>query len=220
MKDNYSRIKQVPIFSDLDEDALRLVSSKSRTLKFRKNTILMNEGETGESLYLINSGKVKIFISDENGDEMTLFIEGPGSYIGEISLLDNAPRTASAMTLEPTDVILISKQAFFELISENPEIAFSIINGLTKKMRRATENIRSLALKNVYQRLVLKLLELADDEDGLKTISTRYTNLEFGKMIGASREMVGKVLTELTRGEYVEQRDGKMLLLKDFPHDW
>lgn len=220
MKDNYSKIKQIPIFSDLDEVALHLVSSKSRTLKFRKNTILMNEGETGESLYLINSGKVKIFISDENGDEMTLFIEGPGSYIGEISLLDNAPRTASAITLEPTEVILISKQAFFELILENPAIAFSIISGLTKKMRRATENIRSLALKNVYQRLVLKLLELADDENGIKTISTRYTNLELGKMIGASREMVGKVLTELTRGEYVEQRDGKMFLLKDFPHDW
>lgn len=220
MKDIFTQLKQVPIFSDLDEGALRLVSSKSRILKFRKNTILMNEGETGESLYLISSGKVKIFISDENGDEMTLFIEGPGSYIGEISLLDHAPRTASAMTLEPTEVILISKQAFFELISEKPEIAFSIISGLTKKMRRATENIRSLALKNVYQRLVLKLLELADDENGINTISTRYTNLELGKMIGASREMVGKVLAELTRGEYIEQRDGKMFLLKDFPHDW
>jgi len=214
-------LKQVPIFSELNEEALRLVLKKSRTLKFRKGSILMSEGETGESLYLINSGKVKIFLSDEHGNEITLFIEGPGSYIGEISLLDNAPRTASAVTLEKTDVLSISKKDFLDLITENPEIAFSIINALTQKMRRATDTIGALALKNVYQRLALKLLELAEEqESGTKVIATRYSHVELGKMIGASREMIGKVMAELTRGKYIEQRDKELHLLKDFPHDW
>jgi len=220
MENELSFLKKVPIFSDLTESALQLILSKSRTLKFRKGAVLMSEGETGESLYLIHSGQVKIFVSEEDGNEMTLFIEGPGSYIGEISLLDGAPRTASAITLEKTEVISISKNAFIEVITENPDIAFNIISALTQKLRRATESIRSLALKNVYQRLVLKLLELAEEEDGYKVISRRYSHLELGKMIGASREMVGKVMAELTRGEYVEQRDKKLVLLKDFPHDW
>lgn len=220
MKNKNHLLKQASIFSDLSEEELSIVATKSRTMKFHKNTILMNEGETGESLYLINKGKVKIFVSDEEGDEITLFIEGPGSYIGEISLLDGSPRTASAMTLESCEVISISKASFVELISDNPDIAFSIISGLTKKMRRATESIRSLALRNVYQRLVLKLLELAEDEDDYKIITTRYTNLELAKMIGASREMVGKVLAELVRGGYIEQRDNQLVLLKEFPHDW
>lgn len=220
MENELSLLSQVPFFSELDENALQLVLSKSRTLKFKKGVIVMSEGETGESLYLINSGRIKIFVSDEEGNEMTLFIEGPGSYIGEISLLDDAPRTASAVTIEKTEVISISKKAFIELITENPDIAFNIINALTQKLRRATDSIRSLALKNVYQRLVLKLLELADDENGRKVIASRYSHLELGKMIGASREMVGKVMAELTRGEYIEQRDKQLYLLKDFPHDW
>jgi len=220
MEDNLSFLKVVPIFSDINENALQLILAKSRSLNFRKGSILMTEGETGESLYLILSGKVKIFVSDENGSELTLFIEGPGSYIGEISLLDDAPRTASAITLEKTEVISISKSAFIEVITQNPEIAFNIIKALTQKLRRTTESIRSLALKNVYQRLVLKLLELAEEEDGDKVIPKRFSHLELGRMIGASREMVGKVMAELIRGEYLEQRDKKLLLLKDFPHDW
>ncbi len=93
MENDLSLLKNVPIFSELNENALQLILAKSRSLKFRKGAILMSEGETGESLYIINSGKVKIFVSDENGNEITLFIEGSGSYIGEISLLDDCKRS-------------------------------------------------------------------------------------------------------------------------------
>ena len=220
METNLSFLQQIPIFEALDESALQRILDKSRILTFRKGTQLMTEGESGESLYLILSGRVKIFVSDEDGNEMTLFIETAGSYIGEISLLDGAPRTASAITLENTEIVCLSKSAFNEVIAENPEIAFSFIRALTNKLRRSTEVIRSLALRNVYQRLVLKLLELAEDEDGAKVIGTKYSHAELGKMIGASREMVGKVMTELIRGEYIEERGKRLVLLRDFPHDW
>lgn len=220
MENDLSLLKDIPIFSELNESALQHILGKSRTLKFRKNTVVMNEGETGEALYIIHSGRIKIFVSNENGNELTLFIEGPGSYIGEISLLDGSPRTASAVTLENTEVISISKTDFFDVIRENPEIAFNIINALTQKLRRTTDSIRSLALNNVYQRLVYKLTELSIEENGEKYIPEKYSHLELSKMIGASREMVGKVMAELIRGEYIEQRDNNIFILKNFPHNW
>lgn len=220
MEKNLSFLQRVPIFNELSEVALQRLLDQSRVIKFHQGVQLMTEGETGECLYLIVSGRVKIYISDEDGNEMTLYIETPGSYIGDISLLDGAPRTASAITMEKTEVICLSKSTFNGVIAENPDIAFNIIAALTKKLRRSTEVIRSLALRNVYQRLVLKLLELAEFRDGEKVIGTKYSYVELGKMIGASREMVGKVMAELMRGEYIEERDKKLFLLKDFPHDW
>ena len=220
MNRELSFLQQVPMFSGLNNESLQLLLGRSRKLKFRKAAALLTEGETGESLYVIVKGKVKIFVSDENGNEMTLFVEGPGSYIGEISLLDNEPRTASAVTLEACEIISISKASFKEVITENPDIAFEVINELTKKMRRATEVARSLALRNVYQRLTLKLLELSEERDGFKVITTKYSHVELGNMVGASREMVGKIMAELVRGEYVKVINKEFVLVKSFPQDW
>ena len=155
MADAQALLKQIPIFTDLDDDSLALIVSRGRKLTFRKGTILMSEGETGECMYVIQSGLVKIYVSDEDGNELILFVEGPGSYIGEISLLDDAPRTASAVTLEKTQVLVISKTAFIDCVTLNPEIAFKTIRAMTQRLRRATDTIRDLALKNVYQRLAL-----------------------------------------------------------------
>lgn len=220
MTQTESLIRQVDIFTDLDPKLLELLVTRSRMLNFRKNSILMTEGETGESMYIIESGSVKIFISDENGSELTLFVEGPGSYIGEISLLDDEPRTASAITLEDTRVLVISKAVFFECISLSPEIAFRIIHVLTQRLRKATDDIRNFALKNVYQRLALKLIELSVEKNGERCLPRKYSQQEFANMIGASREMVGKILTELDKGGYIGTSDDKLQLLKTLPHSW
>ena len=215
-----SILKSVPIFTDLDDASLELILSRARTLTYKKNTILMNEGESGECLYVIQSGLVKIYVSDEDGNEVILFVEGPGSYIGEISLLDDAPRTASAVTLEKTQVLLISKSVFIDCVKLNPEIAFSIIRAMTQRLRRATDSIRSLALKNVYQRLALKLIELSVVEGDDRFLPRKISQQELANMIGASREMVSKLLAELTKGEYIGIRDKKLHLLKTLPHNW
>ncbi|MEE9322898.1 MAG: Crp/Fnr family transcriptional regulator [Granulosicoccus sp.] len=220
MADNQALLKNVPIFTDLDEKSVEMVLSRARVQTYRKNTILMSEGDSGECMYVIQSGSVKIYVSDEDGNEVILFIEGPGSYLGEISLLDDAPRTASAVTLEKTQVLLISKQAFLECIELNPEMAFTIIRSMTQRLRRATDNIRSLALKNVYQRLALKLIELSVEENGERFVPRKVSQQELANMIGASREMVGKLLAELTKGEYIAAREHKIHLLKALPHNW
>ena len=133
MADQYAVLKNVPLFSELDAEALDLLLAHSRSPTFRKNTVLMSEGETGESMYVVRSGSIKIFVSDEDGHEIVLYIEGPGSYIGEISLLDDGPRTASAVTLEKTEVLEISKSGFLACINQNPEIAFLIIGSMTHR---------------------------------------------------------------------------------------
>ncbi|MBX2825750.1 MAG: Crp/Fnr family transcriptional regulator [Gammaproteobacteria bacterium] len=220
MNDSQNLLKNIPIFTDLDDEALALVLSKARSLTFRKNAVLMSEGETGECLYVIQSGSVKVFVSDEEGNELILFIEGPGSYLGEISLLDDQPRTASAVTLEKTQVLVIAKSAFMECIELNPEIAFRIIRAMTQRLRRSTDNIRGLALKNVYQRLALKLIELSVEENERRYLPRKYSHQELASMIGASREMVGKILAELTKGEYVQVQENRLHLKKALPHDW
>ncbi|MEE9336038.1 MAG: Crp/Fnr family transcriptional regulator [Granulosicoccaceae bacterium] len=220
MENTESLLKQVDLFAGLDDQSLALLMDQSRTLKFRKNTILMAEGDTGESLYIIKSGSIKIYVSDEQGGEMTLFIEGPGSYVGEISLLDGAPRTASAMALENTEVLMISKSLFYECIANNPDIAFGLIRIVSQRLRKATDDLRNLALKNVYQRLASKLIELSAEQDGVRVLTRKYSQDAFAKMIGASREMVGKILQELEKGGFIEFKDGKIHLLKTLPHDF
>lgn len=220
MQQAESLIRQVDLFTDLDESSLELLLERSRIMTFRKNTVLMTEGETGECMYIIESGTVRIFISDDQGGELTLFIEGPGSYIGEISLLDGEPRTASAVTLENTRVLIISKAVFFECVALKPDIAFRIIRAVTQRLRKATDDTRNLALKNVYQRLALKLIELSVEEDGKRCIKRKYSQQEYANMIGASREMVGKILGELDRGGYIAMQGNQVQLLKTLPHDW
>ena len=213
-------LRGVPYFAELAEEELEWLLEQARTLTLRKNTILMSEGETGESMYIVLSGTIRIFVSDREGHEIVLYLEGPGSYIGEISLLDDEPRTASAITLEKSEVLAISKTAFLACLERNPEVAFLIIRSLAQRLRRSTSAIRSLALDNVYQRLASKLRELSREEDGLRRMPRRFSNQELGEMIGASREMVGRIVNELARGGYIEQVDRRWCLLKELPDNW
>lgn len=220
MADQQNILKSLPIFTELDDQSLAMILARARKLTFRKNTLLMSEGEPGQSMYVILSGAVKVYVADENGAELTLFLEGPGSYLGEISLLDDSPRSASAITIEKTEVMAISKDVFLECIKQNPEISFQIVRSMTSRLRWATDMVRSLALKNVYQRLALKLIELSVEEDGQQVLPRKLSHQELASMIGSSREMVGKILAELSKGEYVGLKDQKICLLKTLPHDW
>ena len=212
--------KDVSPFSELDTVAIEKVSDKARRHTFKKNTVIMPEGEPGECLYIIETGSVKVFVGDEDGRELVLYQEGPGSCIGDIALLDDEPRSASVITLEKTVAWSLSKQDFLLCVEQNPAMSLSIIRSLTRRLRDATGGIRSLALDNVYRRLADKLIELAVETEGELALQKRYSHQDLGSMIGASREMVGKVITELVNGEYIELRDRKIHLLRNLPRNW
>ncbi len=213
-------LRDVLPFSSLDPAALDALSVKGRRHTFKKNTVIMPEGEPGEYLYVIATGSVKVFVGDEDGRELVLYREGRGACIGDISLLDNAPRSASVMTLEKTVAWSLSKQDFLTCIEQNPAMSLTIIRTLTRRLRDATGGIRSLALDNVYRRLADKLIELAIEQDGALFLQKRYSHQDLGNMIGASREMVGKVMSELVSGEYIELRDKRIFILRNLPRNW
>ncbi|ASJ70288.1 Crp/Fnr family transcriptional regulator [Granulosicoccus antarcticus] len=217
-------LRHVDLFQHLTEQQLEDLAAQTRELTFRKHAIMMTEGDAGESMYVIKSGSVKVYVSDDEGRELVLYQQGPGAAIGDISLLDDEPRSASVSTLEPSTALMIGKQAFLECLRASPEMAINIIRSLTQRLRDATEGSRSLALDNVYRRLADKLQELcvsSDEPDNDEAVTPRkYSHQELGNMIGASREMVGKVMAELVKGEYLEVRDGRIHLLRKLPRNW
>jgi len=214
-------LRLVPVFADLDDAALLQLSSTCKPHKYKKNTELIRQGEPGKSLYIIESGRVKIFVASEDGREITINEEGDGSCIGEIALLDDEPRSASVITLEETVAIPISKSAFQACVEDNPAIALAIIRTLTRRLRAATGGMKSLALDNVYRRLAAKINELATtDDNDITRLTQRYTHQDLGNMVGASREMVSKVMAELVKGGYIELQDKKIVIRRPLPHDW
>lgn len=214
-------LRNVDFFSHLSDEQLSVLAAQTREINFRKNAILMTEGEDGESMYVINSGSVKVYVSDDEGRELVLYQQGRGAVIGDIALLDDNPRSASVSTLEPSTALMIGKQAFLDCLRSSPEMGINIIRSLTQRLRDATEGSRSLALDNVYRRLADKLQELAETTGtSTPSLPKKFSYQELGNMIGASREMVGKVMAELVKGEYIEVIDGKIHLLKKLPRNW
>lgn len=152
--------------------------------------------------------------------DVTLNTQDVSDYFGEVSLLDDGPRSASVITMEDSQFAVLNKQAFIECISENPHISLKIMQGLTRRLRALSENIRSLALMDVYGRVVHLLLDLAIEHDGAHVFEDRLTQNDIAARIGASPKMVGRIMQDLKKGGYV-CKDGKHLVItKPLPAAW
>jgi CRP/FNR family cyclic AMP-dependent transcriptional regulator len=210
----------IPLFAGLSKGALTIISSHASTKSHPKNTVILSEGDKTDSLYVILSGRVKAYASDEDGKEIILSLQGPGEYFGEMALLDEGPRSASVMTLEPTRLAIISKQTFRECLANNPNISFDLIRQLVLRGRRLTDSVKSLGLNDVYARMVRKLLDFATERDGELVIEQRLTHQDIANMVGSSREMVSRIMKELSRGGYIAVADKKITIKKQLPTAW
>jgi CRP/FNR family cyclic AMP-dependent transcriptional regulator len=213
-------LEKISLFAGLSKVDLDAVSSLAVTRNFPKNALVMCEGDQSDSLYIVLSGKVKVFLSDEEGKEVTLNMQGEGEYFGELALLDEAPRSASVMTAEDTKLAIISKKSFDECMKNNPEIAMKVMRGLARRLRELTENVRSLALMDVYGRVARLLLELAEEEKGKKVISQKLTQRDIASMVGASREMVSRILRDLSVGGYITIEHKIITINERLPAAW
>ncbi len=213
-------LASIPLFGGFTEEELRTISTHANTKSYPKNTIIINEGDTTNSLYVILSGKVKVFLSDAQGKEVTINLQGPGEYFGELSLLDEAPRSASIMTMEPSQFAIISKPDFDACLTHNPAIALKLIRELTSRIRQLTENVKNLALLDVYGRVARTLLDMAEERDGKLVIDQRLTHQEIANMVGASREMVSRIMKDLTRGGYVSTEGKRITINEKLPPAW
>jgi CRP/FNR family cyclic AMP-dependent transcriptional regulator len=210
----------ISLFSGFSDGDMEAVSDLVVTRSFPKNTLVICEGDQSDSLYFILSGKVKVFLSDEEGKEVTLNMQTAGDYFGELAILDEAPRSASVMTVEETKLAILSKSAFDKCMEEHPAMALVIMRGLARRLRELTENVRSLALMDVYGRVARLLLEMAEESDDKMVIKQRLTQRDIASMVGASREMVSRILRDLSIGGYITVENKIITINERLPAAW
>lgn len=213
------KLQTIPLLKDLDQDALNELAEQVTTRHYKKHALVVNQGDTTDSLYIICEGSVRVFRDDERGREITLNILTQGEYFGEFALLSDEPRIAHVETLEPTTVITISKHAFMHCFGQRAEVAWRISRDLVNKIRATTIEISDLALLDVYGRVANMLLKNAAEHDGAMVVEG-LTHQEIANRISASREMVSRIMKDLRRGNYIRNEGRKIILEKVLPTRW
>ncbi|HEX4235044.1 MAG TPA: Crp/Fnr family transcriptional regulator [Caldimonas sp.] len=200
----------------LPPSLLTALAARGNSRSFRPQTILLNEGDAGGSLYIVLSGKLRAYASSPEGRDVVLSEHGPGEYVGELSL-DGTSRSASVKTVEPTTCCVVQAAQLPEFLAEHPEFALHLTQKLTRMVRRLTEQVKSLALQDVYGRMVRLLMELSDPVGDERVVREKLTQQDIADRVGSSREMVNRVMKDLTTGDYVALRDGRHVILKKLP---
>ena len=200
--------------------ALNALARRAVPRRYRKGVILIQEGEFGDTLYIVLSGRIKVFSLGPNDREITFGLYGSGEFVGEMSL-DGGPRAASVVTMEPTTCVVITRPTLLEHIAQYPEFAFELLAKVITRARMATRDARNMALMDSYGRLVALLDDLAvPQDDGTRRLVSRVTHAEIASRIGCSREMVSRLLKDLERGGYTATVGRSLHLLKPLPSRW
>ena len=207
-------LKTVPLFASLAEEQLRMLTTMVTRKSTPRSTTIMAGGDPTDSLYIVLSGRLKVMMSDSEGKEVILAILGPGEFFGEMGLIDDEPRSATVVTIEPCELLSIAKRDFKKYMAENFQMTEAVMRGLVRRLREADRKIGSLALLDVYGRVARLLLDMAENVDGEKIVTKRLPKQDIAKMIGASREMVSRVMKDLQTGGYIEMR-GSTIVLRD-----
>ena len=207
-------LRNVPLFAMLQENQLSVLTNVVSRRSFPRNTTIIADGDETDSLYVVISGRLKVMMSDDEGREVILSMLGPSEYFGEMGLIDDSTRSASVISLEPCELLVLSKRDFRKCLLENFEMAMTVMRGLVKRLREADRKIGSLALMDVYGRVARLLLEMSERIDGRQVVTRKVAKQDIAKMIGASREMVSRVMKDLQIGGYIEGR-GKAIYLRD-----
>lgn len=206
-------------FAHLDEASLRELAPRGVARTFPKHAVVLNEGDETDSLYILLSGRVKAFITSEDGREVVVNTIEAGDYFGEL-VLDGGPRAASVMTLEPCRLFVIPHGDVERLLAANPLFARDLIEKLIGKVRSLTTKVRDLALKDVYGRFVQFVEANAVERDGERVVPEPLTQHEIAARIGGSREMVSRIVRDLAAGGYISVDAKRIRILKKLPAHW
>jgi len=209
------------LFSGLGCDELQMIVRAAHKKVYPKNTIILSEGDTTDSLYMICSGKVKVSIVDEYGKEVILAILGAGEYFGEMTAMaDGAARSACVMTREVCELMVLQKEAFRKIVTSNPDIVFILLHKSMERLREANKKIESLALLDVYGRVARLFTTLATFHGNVQIIEEKLTHQDIASMVGSSREMVSRVLKELSSGGYISVTNKTITINGKLPYSW
>jgi len=213
-------LDRVDLFAGMSEAQVETLKERSRIRVFAPNTIVVSEGDEGSSLFVVQSGSLKAFLTDVGGREVTLSLLDPGDYFGELALLDESPRSASVMAVTRSELLQIPRSAFLALIDAHPACMQIVVHNLVGRIRQLTENVRDLALVDVFGRISRVFEKMAVEKEGLTIIDRRLTQQDLANMVGASREMVNRILRDLVSGGYVELEQQRIVLRKKLPSHW
>jgi CRP/FNR family cyclic AMP-dependent transcriptional regulator len=209
---NAAVLRTVPLFASFPDDQLRTLAMVVTRRSATRGSIIMAAGDPTESLYIILAGRLKVMMSDAEGKEVILSLLSAGEIFGEMGLIDDAPRSASVVAIEPCELLVITRRDFKKCMAESTEMAMAVMRGLVRRLREADRKIGSLALLDVYGRVARLLLDMAETVDGQKMVTKRLPKQDIAKMIGASREMVSRVMKDLQTGGYIEMRGSSIVL--------
>ena len=212
-EENKAFLRRVPLFSSLNEMQLDQLAAGSVRKSYPRGRTIVAEGEPSQSLYILLSGRAKVQRSDSEGKEVILAVIGPREFFGEMSLIDDSPRSASVITIESSDFMAINKDSFKAMLAQSPDIAMQIMRGLVRRLREADKKIETLALLDVYGRVARVLLDFSENVNGERVVKSKLPRQEIAKMIGASREMVSRVMKGLEIDGYiVPMPEGRLML--------
>jgi CRP/FNR family cyclic AMP-dependent transcriptional regulator len=209
-------LASVPLFEGLKPAELAPLAAKTVARSYPRNLIVVNEGDRADTLYFVLSGRVKVFVASDDGREIVLNTQGPGSYFGDM-MLDDGVRSASVMTLEPCKLGALSRDAFRDFLAHHPDTALALIKNLIRRTRSMNDRLRDLALLDVYGRVAKLLLSLAREVSGRLIVEERVTQQEIAERIGASREMVSRILKDLKAGGYIRLEGRRIVILRKPP---
>jgi len=198
---------------------VRELAALGRVRAYPRSTVFITEGDSSDTLFVILAGKVKAFVSDSEGHELILNTQGAGEYVGEMAL-DGKPRSASVVTLEPSTFSVVQREPLREAIRRNPDFALDMIAKVIERARESTENVKNLALLDVYGRVARLLLNMAVETEGKLRIPDKLTQQEIAERVGASRDMVSRIFRDLTIGGYITVENRYITINKKPPARW
>jgi CRP/FNR family cyclic AMP-dependent transcriptional regulator len=210
---------RLPSPDPLHDEVLREIAERGNAKQFPANVVLIHEGDSADTLFIVLSGRVKVYAANDDGKEVILTTLGPGEYVGEMAL-DGGARSASVMTLEPTRCVVVSGANLREFLAAHPDFALHLVRRLIGRVRRLTGSVKSLALDDVYHRVVGLLQSLAQPQGAHRVVGEKLTQQDIAERVGSSREMVSRIFKELVAGGYLRVDAGRITLLKTPPAAW
>lgn len=208
-------LRGLPLFAGLDQEELEKLGRVSGRRSAGRGEFIVRAGEATDSLFILLSGRAKVTNSDEDGREIILAILEPGEFFGEMGLIDGSPRSANVVAQEHCELLVMSRDDFQRCMQENFQVALKLMRILVQRLREADRKIESLALLDVYGRVARLLLEMSALQDGRRVVVRKVSKQDMARMIGASREMVSKVVRDLENSGYIRYEDDVIVILGD-----
>ena len=216
MLSNLDLLRRVPLFSLLTVAQAEVISGAVIKRRFKRGEALVEQGQKSNALFILLTGRARVMTSDSRGREVILATLAQGDYLGEMSIIDNEPHSATVRAEVQTDVLMLGRTEFARCLTENASMSLVVMRGLVKRLRHADRKIESLALLDVYGRVAHALLEQAETNgQGQQLIPGKVSRQDLAKTIGASREMVSRVMKDLEERGFIEVLPSGATLLRD-----